>query len=151
MKNFKLTSFWCVMFLMTTFSVNAQRNVKQEEANKKLVLNFYQKLFGDKDLSVIDRYIADHYIQHNPTIPDGKEALKTALTQWFAGAPKEKVDIPRVAADGDLVFLHVRAKNAKGGLQAIVDIFRVKNNKIVEHWDVIQDVPSDSANDHPMF
>lgn len=151
MRNFKFKTIWCLLFMMVTFCVNAQRNVKQEEANKKLVLNFYQKLFGDKDLSVIDRYIAVDYIQHNPTMADGREGLRAAVTQWFAGAPKEKVDIPHVAADGELVFLHVRAKNPKGGFQAIVDIFRVKDKKIVEHWDVIQDVPSDSVNDHPMF
>lgn len=147
----KTTNLLSIIFVLFALSVSAQRNIKREEANKKLVVTFYQKLFGDKDLSVIDRYIADDYIQHNPTMTDGKKGLKDAVTKWFEGAPKEKVDIPHVAADGDLVFLHVRGKNQQGELQAIVDIFRVKNNKIVEHWDVIQDAPKQSANDHPMF
>ena len=104
-----------------------------------------------KDVSAIDRYLTKDYIQHNPTVPDGRESLKAAVTQWFTGAPKEKVDIQHSAAKGDIVFLHVRNKRPDGGVAAIVDIFRVKKGKIVEHWDVIQDAPSTSANAHPMF
>jgi len=119
----------------------------EEERNKRIVLRFYQELFGDKDLTAIDRYIsAAEYIQHNPTVADGSVAFKTAATTWFQGASKVKVDIRRVAADGDLVWVHV-----KDGNQAIVDIFRLSCGKIVEHWDVIQNIPSSAANTHPMF
>lgn len=151
MKNSKLIILFSLLLTCLSITVNAQRNIKQEEANKEMVITFYQKLFGDKDLSAIDQYIAEDYIQHNPTVKDGRKALKESAAQWFSGAKKEKVDIPHAASDGDLVFLHVRTKNQQGGLQAIVDIFRVKKNKIVEHWDVIQDAPAQSANDHPMF
>lgn len=83
-------------------------------------------------------------------MPDGKEALINAMKVCFKDAPKEKVDFRHVAADRDLVFLHVRGKFC-GKLSAIVDISRIENGKIVEHWDVIQEVPDKSANDHPMF
>ena len=129
----------------------AQRNVAAEAANKKLVLTFYQKLFGDKDLSAIDEYISDKYIQHNPQIADGKVALKKAVTLWFKGAPKEKVDIPQAAAEDNLVFLHVRTKGPQGQLRAIVEIFRIENHRIAEHWDVIQDATATSVNKHPLF
>ena len=76
-----------------------QRNIGREAANKKLVLTFYQKLFGDKDVSVIDQYVAENYIQHNPQIPDGRPALKKAVSLWFKGAPTEKVNIPQSAAE----------------------------------------------------
>ncbi|HEY9049589.1 MAG TPA: ester cyclase [Ohtaekwangia sp.] len=127
-----------------------QKSQSQTEANKKLVAEFYQELFGDKNPEAIDKYIGDTYIQHNPILPDGKEPLKQAVVQWFKGAPKEKIDIHHLSADGDLVYIHTKATFG-GKVSSIVDIFRLENNKIVEHWDVIQTVPEKSANPHPMF
>lgn len=163
-KNNKIVELWDVVQEVTEKSQNlhpmfdntqvykpAQRNVKQEEANKKMVLTFYRKLFGDKDISAIDTYLAKDYKQHNPTVSDGSDALKTAVTKWFAGAKKEKVDVQHLASDGDLFYLHVKNALTPGKIKAIVDIFRVKNNKIVEHWDVIQEMPKSSVSMHPMF
>jgi predicted SnoaL-like aldol condensation-catalyzing enzyme len=124
--------------------------IRQENANKKLVADFYQQLFGDKDVSAIDKYIGSVYVQHNPSLPDGPEALKEGATQWFKGAPKEKIDIQHIAADGNLVFIHLRS-NMGGKVNSVIDIFKVENGKITEHWDVIQEVPAKSANPHPMF
>ena len=55
-------------------------------------MEFYQKVFGDHDLTTIDQHIAEDYIQHNPYVADGKKALKDALNQWFANAPENKID-----------------------------------------------------------
>lgn len=129
---------------------DCEKKFQQLESNKAMVVKFYQELFGDKDASAIDRYIGNTYIQHNPALPDGKEALSNAVKEWFKGAPKEKVDFQHIAADGDLVYLHIRSKHGNK-VTAIVDIFRIENGKIVEHWDVIQEVPEKSANPHPMF
>ena len=122
----------------------------QLETNKKLVADFYQELFGDKNVESIDKYIGDTYIQHNPALPDGRDVLKQAVAQWFKGAPKEKIDIHHLSAEGDLVYIHTKA-NIGGKISSIIDIFRLENNKIVEHWDIMQAVPEKSANDHPMF
>jgi predicted SnoaL-like aldol condensation-catalyzing enzyme len=123
---------------------------RQEEANKKLVSDFYQEVFGDKNFDAVDKYLGDTYIQHNPALPDGKEALKQGLSVWLKGAPQQKIDIQHLSADGDLVYIHTKAimgpKTA-----SIIDIFKVANGKLVEHWDVVQEVPEKSANDHPMF
>ncbi|HIC8644122.1 TPA: nuclear transport factor 2 family protein [Elizabethkingia meningoseptica] len=131
--------------------VVATDSQSQIEANKKLVVDFYQKMFGDKDLSAVDEYIAPEYIQHNPTVADGAKAFKEAAAKWFAGAPKTKIDVQHIAAEGDLVFIHLKDKNPDGSLTSTIDIFRIKDGKIVEHWDVHQDVPKEAANSHPMF
>ncbi len=149
------TTFITLLLFFSVFTLSAQISdcdtmMQTLEKNKKMVARFYQELFGDKNIEAIDKYIGDKYIQHNPLLPDGKEHLKEAVKVWFKGAPKEKVDIQRIAADGDLVYLHIRAK-AGDKVRAIVDIFRIENDKIVEHWDVIQEVPEKSANNHPMF
>jgi predicted SnoaL-like aldol condensation-catalyzing enzyme len=148
--------FFTLLFLVSAFYVYGQnqseyeKKLRQQESNKKMVTEFYQELFGNKNPDAINKYIGDKYIQHNPGLPDGKEALLQAVKVWFKDAPKEKVDFQHVAADGDLVWLHVRSKSGPK-VRAIVDIFRIENGKIVEHWDVIQEIPEKSANDHPMF
>lgn len=123
----------------------------QEAANLKLVKTFYQQVFGNKDLSSIDHYLTKSYIQHNPQVADGRDAFKAAATQWLSGQPKEVVDVQHATAMGDIVMLHIKTKNQTGGVQAVVDIFRVSKGKIAEHWDVIQDAPATAANAHPMF
>ena len=163
-KNNKIVELWDViqevpdksknphpMFDIKQAYIPVKRNIKQEEINKKIVLVFYQKLFGDKDASAIDAYLTKDYIQHNPAVADGSVALKNAVKQWFNGAKKEKIDVQHLAADGDLVFLHIKNTRTAGETNAIVDIFRLKNNKIVEHWDVIQEVPKATVSKHPMF
>ena len=84
-----------------------------------------------------------------PNGPDGLKALVTLLKEKF---PNSKNEIKRVIAEDDLVVLHVHAVREPGQRgSAIVDIFRVENGKIVEHWDVIQAVPEKAANENTMF
>ncbi len=153
MKKTNLKLILLITLMAFGFAANAQneRNLKQEEANKKMVAVFYQKLFGDLDLSVIDQYIVPDYIQHNPDAKDGRLALKTILAKWFKTRKKGKIDIQHIGADGDFVYLHLKNKLPNGGLESNIDIFRIKNNKIVEHWDVAQAVPQHAVNPHPMF
>jgi predicted SnoaL-like aldol condensation-catalyzing enzyme len=147
-------AFVCFAFI---FAISFQKTFSQEnsceiaELNKKIVVEFYQKLFGDKDLSVIDQYITEDYIQHNPIAADGRQALKDVLSPWLANQPKTKIDFQKVVADSDLVILHIKSKSFSGKDLSLVDMFRLKNGKIVEHWDVMQEVPDQSANPHPMF
>ncbi len=96
-----------------------------EEANKKLVLAFYQEVFGDKEVEAMDKYIDEEtYIQHNPAVADGREALKTAAKVWFTGKEKETIDVQRIGADGDIVYLHLKGKK-EGKVASIMDMFRV--------------------------
>jgi predicted SnoaL-like aldol condensation-catalyzing enzyme len=122
-------------------------------ANRALVLKAYQALFGDHDLSAVDRYWAKDYIQHNPYMADGTEAVKQYVEKiGLLKGPKFKVEFLRVAAEGDLVFTQIRQpKMGDNPEMVIVDIFRVANGKIAEHWDVMQAVPADAVNKRPMY
>ena len=123
----------------------------KEEANKKLVTEFYEKVLNQKDIASIDKYVGP-YRQHNPMAPDGAEGLKGYIAYLKESAPQFKAEIKRVLADGDLVILHVHAVRTPGTAgNAIVDIFRLDKGKVVEHWDVVQDVPDASANANTMF
>jgi predicted SnoaL-like aldol condensation-catalyzing enzyme len=125
-------------------------SLNQNASNKKMVADFYQSLFGDKNLAAIDQYIGDTYIQHNPSLPDGKDTLEKAFTVGFKGQPKDTVDVKHLGADGNFVYIHTKSKKGNK-IYSIIDIYRLDNGKIAEHWDVIQEVPAKSANAHPMF
>ena len=122
------------------------------ESNKKIVLAFYDAALVKKDADAAVSYLGDRYVQHNPLAPDGPEGLRGLIKFLKERFPMRTSDIKRVLADGDLVILHVHAKaNPEDRGNAIVDIFRLENGKIVEHWDVIQAVPEKAANNNTMF
>jgi predicted SnoaL-like aldol condensation-catalyzing enzyme len=123
------------------------------QANKALVTTAYQELFGNHDLTALDRYWADAYIQHNPSMTDGREAVKTFLQGLGIDSwPTRQVKFERVIAEGELVMLQTAqpASDTSPGT-VIVDIFRVENGKIAEHWDVIQQIPADAINPRTMY
>jgi predicted SnoaL-like aldol condensation-catalyzing enzyme len=110
-------------------------------------------LYGDKDSTAIDKYIADDIKQHNPLLKDGKEWLKDALRPFLENPniQKTKIEIPQVAADGDMVWLLAKDVAPNGKVFARVNIFRVDNGKIVEAWKVSEPVPDKSENTNTMF
>lgn len=131
---------------------NAARDVAAEEANRTLVLNFYDRFFNQHETAQAAEVVAEDYKQHNPQVPDGKAPFVSYFTGYFKENPQARARIARSATDGDLVYLHVHATNGPNDRgQAVVDIFRVQDGKIVEHWDVIQDVPAKAANENTMF
>jgi predicted SnoaL-like aldol condensation-catalyzing enzyme len=111
--------------------------------NRALVLEAMTSLFQRHDGSVIDRLYTKNYVQHNPSIPPGSEALK----QIVAGMEKSVFYEPGLmVAQGDLVAIHGRIKGWGPQPQVVVDLFRVEGGKLAEHWDVLQvEVPSTSA------
>ncbi len=127
------------------------RDLALEDSNRALVTGFYDRFFNDHDTAAAD-VVADAYIQHNPYVPDGKAPFVDYFTGYFAENPDSKARIVRSAADGDLVWLHVESTNGSDKpASAVIDIFRVEDGKIVEHWDVIQEVPAEAANQNTMF
>ncbi|MEO3813200.1 nuclear transport factor 2 family protein [Sphaerisporangium sp. B11E5] len=103
-------------------------------SNKDIVLTAMRELFHDKDLTAIDRYWAEPYVQHNPTMPNGLDGLR-AVVPHLKGFSWEPA---RVVEDGDLVMTHSRVLGWAETPVVIVDIFRLENGRIVEHWDVVQ-------------
>jgi predicted SnoaL-like aldol condensation-catalyzing enzyme len=122
------------------------------EANKKAVQEFYDLIINKKDFESARKYMGDRYKQHNPLVADGPEGLKAFIEFLKTNFPDARSEIKRVFADGDYVILHVhsiRPPHMRG--RAIIEIFRLENGKIDEHWDVIQEIPEESANPNGMF
>ena len=120
--------------------------------NTETVRSFYEMAFNEgKPEEAVERYIGDRYTQHNPQAGDGPEAF-IGFVHWYRGEfPQLSVDIRRTIAQDDLVATHSVIKTSPEDRgTAAVDIFRVENGKVVEHWDVLQPVPEESANDNGM-
>ncbi len=127
-------------------------DMQQAEMNKKAALEFYEKALNQKDFEAASRYFGPRYTQHNPNAADGPEGFRAFLQFLREKFPNSHSEVKRVFADGDYVILHVHAVREPGtrGV-AIVEIFKLENGKIVEHWDVVQPIPEKSANSNGMF
>jgi predicted SnoaL-like aldol condensation-catalyzing enzyme len=120
---------------------------------KRVVLDFFDLAFVQREAAqAAEQYLGTTYTQHNPTAPDGPEVFPTLIGGLFAQAPEASFHLKRAIAEDDYVVLHYNLQMFPGDLgQAVVDIFRVKDGRIVEHWDVMQPVPAESSNDNGMF
>ena len=130
----------------------AMADSAQEEANRKAVLAFYEKGLNQKDVDAALAYVGDRYTQHNPNAADGPEGFRKFIGFLREKFPNSHSEIKRSFVDGDYVILHVNAVREPGTKgNAIVDIFKLENGKIVEHWDVVQPIPDNPANNNTMF
>ena len=123
------------------------------ETNKRLVREFYDlALNAKKPEEAASRYLGPYYRQHNPGAGDGAEAFVTFVKGFTRAFPNLHFDFKRFIMEGNFVVVHshlVREHGDRG--VAVMDIFRIENNRIVEHWDVLQDIPESASNNNSMF
>ena len=125
---------------------------EQLEANKKTVAAFEDAALNQKDFDAAAKYLGPRYTQHNPLATDGPEGLKAYIAFLKDKFPNNRTEIKHIYADGDYVITHDHAVREPGTLGlAIVNIFKLENGKVVEHWDVIQPIPEKQANSNGMF
>ncbi len=118
-----------------------------EEANLALVRAMFEQVLGPMDSGAVDRFIAPGYIQHNQMAEPGRDGLKRFLDTIRGQTPEAVHDVKRAFVDGDHVTVHYHVRrwpNDKGW--AVIDIFRIEDGLIVEHWDVMQDVAEGGPN-----
>lgn len=92
-------------------------------------------IFKEKDPRAVDRWFADPFVQHDPTIADGIAGMK-AFAHDIARSPTANITLYRVLVDHDLVLVHSRYEGLEDQPTALIafDLFRFKSGKIVEHW-----------------
>ncbi|WP_156681207.1 nuclear transport factor 2 family protein [Sphingomonas profundi] len=120
---------------------------------RSVIEAFADLFYGDLSVrAAFEAYVAPEYRQHNPLAGDGRDAAIAMLEGFAAATPGLSMDVKRILVDGDIaaVHLHLRMSPDDRGM-AVVDLFRVKGGRIVEHWDVVQPVPAESGNDNSMF
>jgi predicted SnoaL-like aldol condensation-catalyzing enzyme len=137
---------------LSTAGVASAAQTAQERANEKTVRDFYQAAINDKDFDKAKTFLGNRYTQHNPTAADGPEGLKAFLAFLRDKFPQSKSEVKRAFAQDDYVILHVHSVREPGTRgRAIIDIFKLEKGKVVEHWDVVQDIPEKPANNNGMF
>ncbi len=124
----------------------------QAETDKTLVSDLLNKAFNEKNVQAAAALLTDRYIQHNPQVPTGKAGFLQAIPGFYAAFPDLQVEIKHLWADGDYVIAHSLYRfTPEGPGTAIVDIFRIQDGKVDEHWDVAQEIPAQMAHDNGMF
>jgi predicted SnoaL-like aldol condensation-catalyzing enzyme len=128
-------------FLRMTGTISVTREADgtsddRPQRNKSLVRDAMTSLFQRRDAAAVERYYMPHYIQHNPNIPQGRDALQALVAGM---SPDVYYEPGLTIAEGDMVAIHGRIRGWASAPQVVVDIFRIESGKLAEHWDVLQD------------
>lgn len=149
----RLVSFAIALALTTT----AAQAKPCKMTPKQVVTQFMDEFYMQKKVrSSFEKWVDPGYIQHNPFATTGRDAAIAFLEPFVANNPSQKTKIHRIIADGNMVAVHSHGWNETGDAAAkrgfaVVDIFRVKGCRVMEHWDVLSPVPEAAANTNTMF
>lgn len=137
------TCFFCCAFGPTLAS--------EKDKAAELVQNYLDTVVIGREFDRIDEFVAADVFQHNPNLPNGREALKDFWKGFMGSLPEAELKVVRSISDGTYVWEHAifqRDPNDPG--IAVVDIYRVENGLIVEHWDVLQEIVVETASGNHM-
>ncbi|WP_370970670.1 nuclear transport factor 2 family protein [Amycolatopsis sp. cg9] len=122
------------------------------QRNKEVVLGFLRVAFEEKrPVEAFESYVGEGYVQHNPHAPGSAAESARYLARFVREFPELRLEVKRVVAEDDLVCTHSLMRltpDARGS--AIADVMRVREGRIVEHWDVVQEVPEDTVSGNSM-
>ncbi|MEQ8423476.1 MAG: nuclear transport factor 2 family protein [Cyclobacteriaceae bacterium] len=122
------------------------------DQNKQNAIAFYKMAFEGNPRNAIEKFVGSEYIQHNPAVEDGPEGFIAYFEKMQKEYPIKSVEFVRCITEGDLVALHTHQTWPGNDQYVTMDFFRFDTNgKICEHWDAIQQIPKESANDNNMY
>ena len=122
------------------------------ETNKTNAIAFYRTAYLGNPSKAVEEFVGKEYIQHNPLVADGKQAFINYFEEMNKDYPSKSIEFVRAVAEGNLVALHTHQTWPGNENYVTMDFFRFDNNgKIVEHWDSVQEVPSETKNGNPMY
>ena len=121
-------------------------------ANKQNAIDFYRMAYLGDPVRAVELYVGAEYIQHNPSVGDGKQAFVDYFTEMANKYPNKEIEFVRAVAEGDLVALHTHQTWPGNEEYVTMDFFRFdENGKIVEHWDSIQKIPDETKSGNLMY
>ena len=122
------------------------------EQNKRNAIDFYKMAYEGNPAAAVSKYIGQEYIQHNPDVANGTEGFISYFERMQLEYPNKTIEFVRCIAEGNLVALHTHQTWPGNDEYVTMDFFRFDDNgKIVEHWDSIQQIPNQSANENSMY
>ena len=122
------------------------------EQNKENAIAFYRTAYEGNPCKAVEQFVGDEYIQHNPLVGNGKAPFIAYFEKVAKEYPEKRITFVRAVAEGDLVALHTHQVWPGNEEYVTMDFFRFDGNgKIVEHWDAMQEIPDESANDNNMY
>lgn len=107
--------------------------------NKEVIQAFYKEFFNEHIVASADKFVREDYIQHNPGVGQGREALKSAFADKFVSDPSFRLKITMMIEEDDMVAVYLKNVDSEGNTKCrVVDIYRLVDGKLAEHWDVLQ-------------
>lgn len=119
----------------------------KQQVNTQIVIDFYNNVIGKQDLDYAKKIVTENYIQHNPQVKTGKGGFLEAIA-FLKTIPQPKnppKPFMRIITDDNYVIVHLSVALA-GQQKIVLDLFRLENGLIAEHWDAIQDTSETSQN-----
>lgn len=148
---YAVTGLWALACVLA-LGASARAETAQEARNKQIAIAFYNAALNEKNWDKARTYMGPHYVQHSIYMEDGPAGLEDLVKRIKKQFPDNRGEIKLAFADGDIVvlYLHVTRTRQDPGW-AVIEMMRLKNDKVVEHWDDLQRIPKDAADKNPMF